>query len=98
MATLPELLDDLEDEYADTRRLVAGLGPTDPGWDLATPAQGWAVRDQISHLAFFDEAGADGHGRAGGVRPRGGAGHGQAGRPDGGASGQGAGAWTATSS
>jgi uncharacterized protein (TIGR03084 family) len=57
MATLDELLDDLDDEYADARRLVARLGPGDPGWDVATPAQGWAVRDQISHLAFFDEAG-----------------------------------------
>lgn len=57
MATLPELLNDLEDEFADTRRLVAHLGPDDPAWDLATPAEGWAVRDQVSHLAFFDDAG-----------------------------------------
>ena len=63
MASLAELLDDLEDEYSDARRLVAGLGPGDPGWDVATPAAGWAVRDQISHLAFFDEAGRRGHGR-----------------------------------
>ena len=57
MATLDELLDDLDDEYADARRLVAQLGPGDQRWDVATPAPGWAVRDQISHLAFFDEAG-----------------------------------------
>src|SRR5580704_13971169 len=25
-------------------------------WGLATPAAGWAVRDQVSHLAFFDDA------------------------------------------
>ena len=24
-------------------------------WDRATPAQGWSVRDQISHLWFFDQ-------------------------------------------
>lgn len=57
MVTLPELLLDLDDEYADCRRLVDTL-PTDaPEWDLPTPAEGWAVRDQISHLAFFDDAG-----------------------------------------
>ncbi len=57
MATLSELLHDLDDEYGDCRRLVDTL-PTDaPEWDLPTPAEGWAVRDQVSHLAFFDEAG-----------------------------------------
>ena len=25
-------------------------------WDLPTPAPGWSVRDQISHLAYFDDA------------------------------------------
>ena len=54
---LPQLLDDLECEYVDLRRLVDHLGPTAPEWDLPTPAAGWAVRDQISHLAYFDEAG-----------------------------------------
>jgi uncharacterized protein (TIGR03084 family) len=57
VATLPELLSDLDDEYADCRRLVDSL-PTDaPEWDLDTPAEGWRVRDQVGHLAFFDEAG-----------------------------------------
>jgi uncharacterized protein (TIGR03084 family) len=55
--TLPELLADLDDEYRDLLRLVAPLAPDDPRWDRATPAAGWAVRDQISHLAFFDDAG-----------------------------------------
>jgi uncharacterized protein (TIGR03084 family) len=33
--------------------LVARL---DPGsWDVVTPAEPWTVRDQVSHLAFFDE-------------------------------------------
>src|SRR5437899_2638011 len=37
------------------------LGPIlivlpDTDWELATPAEGWAVRDQISHLAYFDDA------------------------------------------
>ncbi len=57
MPSLSELLDDLEDEFADVRSLVAALGADDSGWDLATPADGWVVRDQVSHLAFFDDAG-----------------------------------------
>lgn len=57
MTTLPDLLEDLEDECADLRRLVAPLGDDAREWDLPTPAEGWAVRDQISHLAFFDDAG-----------------------------------------
>jgi uncharacterized protein (TIGR03084 family) len=52
-----ELLRDLDDEYADARRLVESLPPDAPEWDRPTPAAGWAVRDQISHLAFFDDAG-----------------------------------------
>jgi uncharacterized protein (TIGR03084 family) len=57
VTTLPELLADLEDEFADLRRMVAPLAARAPEWDRATPAEGWAVRDQISHLAFFDDAG-----------------------------------------
>jgi uncharacterized protein (TIGR03084 family) len=52
--TLLGLLEDLEAEHTDLERLVNGLDET--SWGLATPAQGWAVRDQVSHLAFFDDA------------------------------------------
>lgn len=27
-------------------------------WNAATPAEGWTVRDQVTHLAFFDDAAA----------------------------------------
>ena len=57
MATLSELLADLDDEFAGLRRLVAPLSAQAPEWDRPTPAEGWSVRDQISHLAFFDDAG-----------------------------------------
>ena len=57
MTTLPGLLDDLDAEYAALREVVDGLADADARWDLATPAEGWAVRDQISHLAYFDDAG-----------------------------------------
>jgi uncharacterized protein (TIGR03084 family) len=52
--TLPGLLADLAREHAELDDLVAPLDRD--GWDLATPADGWAVRDQVSHLAFFDDA------------------------------------------
>ena len=57
MTTLPDLLEDLDAEYDIVRAVVADLADDDPRWDLATPAEGWAVRDQISHLAYFDDAG-----------------------------------------
>ena len=57
MTTLPDLLADLDAEYDDIRAIVGGLADTAPEWDLITPAEGWAVRDQISHLAYFDDAG-----------------------------------------
>jgi len=53
---LPALLGDLEDEHAELDAVLAPLAEAD--WDRPTPASGWAVRDQISHLAFFDEVGA----------------------------------------
>ena len=48
------LLSDLAAETTVVDDLLVGLA--DPDWELPTPADGWAVRDQISHLAFFDEA------------------------------------------
>lgn len=49
-----ELLGDLAAETTDLRHLLTGLD--DPGWRTPTPAIGWTIGDQISHLAFFDEA------------------------------------------
>jgi uncharacterized protein (TIGR03084 family) len=57
------LLGDLRAESADLERLlVPDVSPdvspeVRPGaWDVPTPAGGWAVRDQIAHLAWFDDA------------------------------------------
>ncbi len=46
------ICDDLAAEHGALDRLVRDL--PDEAWDRATPAEGWMVRDQISHLWFFD--------------------------------------------
>jgi uncharacterized protein (TIGR03084 family) len=51
---LGQLTDDLAAESAD---LAAVLRPlTSADWDRDTPAAGWTIRDQVTHLAFFDDA------------------------------------------
>jgi len=55
-ADMAALLADLAAESADLTALLAPLTPAD--WERPTPAAGWAIRDQVSHLAFFDEAAA----------------------------------------
>jgi uncharacterized protein (TIGR03084 family) len=51
---LAGLLDDL---VAETEVLTGMLAPLDdPAWERPTPAPGWAIRDQVSHLAYFDDA------------------------------------------
>ncbi len=48
------LVDDLAAETEQLDRILRGLDAA--GWEAPTPAAGWAVRDQVSHLAFFDDA------------------------------------------
>jgi len=54
--TLDDLVADLVAEHETLLGLVTAL--SSDGWDAPTPAEGWAVRDQISHLAFFDDLAA----------------------------------------
>ena len=49
---LSSLLDDVQAEADDLLAAMAGISEAD--WDAPTPAEGWTVRDAISHLAFFD--------------------------------------------
>ncbi|MGH2685093.1 MAG: TIGR03084 family metal-binding protein [Actinomycetota bacterium] len=51
---MKDICADLSAEHDALDRLVAGLD--EPGWDTPTPAEGWSIRDTISHLAFFDGA------------------------------------------
>jgi uncharacterized protein (TIGR03084 family) len=45
------------DLRAESDELLALLEPLDEaGWDLPTPAEGWSIRDQVSHLAWNDDA------------------------------------------
>jgi uncharacterized protein (TIGR03084 family) len=49
----PGLLADLRHE---SDRLIEHLnGLAYERWGLPTPAQGWSIQDQVSHLAFFDD-------------------------------------------
>ena len=51
---IEELCDDLLAERAD---LIALLQPLDEAaWQTATPAPGWMIFDQVTHMAYFDEA------------------------------------------
>lgn len=48
------LCDDLAAEQTVVDELVAPLDEAE--WGTPTPAEGWTVRHQIGHLAYFDEA------------------------------------------
>lgn len=48
------LLAELRSESDGLINLLRRLMPDQ--WKLATPAAGWSIQDQVSHLAFFDDA------------------------------------------
>jgi uncharacterized protein (TIGR03084 family) len=52
MGAMQQICRDLGAEHTDLDEVVAGLDAAD--WDRPTPAIGWSVRDQISHLGYFD--------------------------------------------
>jgi len=51
--SMDSLVDDVDAESAEIRRVVAGLDAKQ--WEAETPALGWTVVDQVSHLAHYDE-------------------------------------------
>jgi uncharacterized protein (TIGR03084 family) len=53
-ADLRALTADLVAETAWLDEILGALLPAQ--WQLATPAPGWTIADQVSHLAYFDEA------------------------------------------
>jgi len=54
--TAASIRQDLLDEQAALDAIMTSLD--DSAWDLQTPSPGWAVRDQIGHLAYFDNTAA----------------------------------------
>ncbi|MET0899992.1 MAG: TIGR03084 family metal-binding protein [Mycobacterium sp.] len=47
----------LADVRTESDRLLEVLTPlARSGWHLPTPAAGWSIKDQVSHLAFFDDS------------------------------------------
>lgn len=52
---MQEMLTDLREEYEALDDIVSGLSETD--WHRATPFLDWSVKDEISHLAFFEAMG-----------------------------------------
>jgi uncharacterized protein (TIGR03084 family) len=53
-ADTSELTDDLAAETADLVAVLRAL--REDQWASSTPAEEWTVRDQVTHLAYFDEA------------------------------------------
>jgi uncharacterized protein (TIGR03084 family) len=49
-----DIINDLEDEQRALERVLEKMSPED--WDRPSHAPGWLARDQVTHLAFFDEA------------------------------------------
>ncbi|HEX4832701.1 MAG TPA: TIGR03084 family metal-binding protein [Trebonia sp.] len=52
-ALVAALAADLAAETASLAPLLTGL--SDAGWLAPTPAAGWTIRDQVTHLAFFND-------------------------------------------
>ncbi len=50
---MQQVLDDFRAERAELIGILDAAGPD--AFDLTTPAEPWTIRDQVSHLAFFDE-------------------------------------------
>ena len=48
------LMKDLGDETDQLLSILVTLEEKE--WELPTPAPGWAIRDQVSHLAYFDQS------------------------------------------
>ncbi len=51
---MSDLAEDLAAESAVLRALLVPLG--EEGWRQATPAPGWSILDQVTHLAYYDDA------------------------------------------
>ena len=51
---MKDICKDLADEYAALDDMVKDLDAD--GWQTVTPFYNWTIKDEISHLAYFDKA------------------------------------------
>jgi len=51
---MKDICKDLYDEYESLDAIVSGL--SDSEWEKVTPFYGWTIKDEISHIAYYDEA------------------------------------------
>lgn len=51
---MKEIVTDLKAEHEALDRFLSTL--EEEQWHLPTPAEGWTIKDSVSHLAYFDEA------------------------------------------
>lgn len=56
MSRLSEIVADLAAEQAELEKMITAISEEE--WERPTHAPGWAVRDQVAHLAYFDEQAA----------------------------------------
>ena len=54
VSVLGRVVADLAEETDALLAVLSRRGAAD--WDAATPAEGWTIRDQVTHLAYFDDA------------------------------------------
>jgi uncharacterized protein (TIGR03084 family) len=54
VSVLARVVADLAEETEVLMAVLSRLGTAD--CDAATPAEGWTIRDQVAHLAYFDDA------------------------------------------
>lgn len=50
---MKDICRDLAEEHVALDAIVADID--EDAWETPTPAEGWAVRDEIAHLAYFDD-------------------------------------------
>jgi uncharacterized protein (TIGR03084 family) len=53
-AVVESVVSDLQVETAEILTVLADLRASQ--WEALTPAAGWTIRDQVTHLAYFDDA------------------------------------------
>jgi len=49
---MEQICNDLEMEQQELDAVVANLD--EAGWEIMTPSKGWDIKEQIRHLAYFE--------------------------------------------